>query len=319
MIPIRHVAALGTASLAALPIAHRAAAHATALGSGDVIVCIGTDSLMRSPESGNCPDTSTPITLAGPDLKNIDAIDEDDPLGPTNPNARTLSPAIAELERRIEDLERGPVFEVVTREGEVIFRIAPEQVQLFYGSETPVAEMLAMPDGGLLRARAADDARSAVMGAYGAYAGLRLADGGISRLDLLRRAGGNYSFVIPKGRGYVAGIGESSAGTGALSIGNDAGQAKAVMSVDGGVGAVTVYNHSSNPVATIREGVSGAGLMALGNSSGSMLVKLGTNNDDRYGVVLALPLGLPYVPRSGLPGSYMLGCAANPSGRVCLP
>ena len=33
---------------------------------------------------------------------------------------------------------------------------------------------------------------------------------------------------------------------------------------------------------------------------------------DRYGAVLAGPtLGFPYVPASGLPGSYFLGCAGG--------
>ena len=42
---------------------------------------------------------------------------------------------------------------------------------------------------------------------------------------------------------------------------------------------------------------------------------MGTNGN-RYGVVMALPQGLPYVPKSGLPGSYMLGCAPGPA---CVP
>jgi len=46
------------------------------------------------------------------------------------------------------------------------------------------------------------------------------------------------------------------------------------------------------------------------------MVKMGVNGT--YGVVLTGPkAGFPYVPSSGLPGSYMLGCAA--SGTDCHP
>jgi hypothetical protein len=140
-------------------------------------------------------------------------------------------------------------------------------------------------------------------------------------LDLLRQVSGNYAFKIPSAFGPVAGIGQSKAGSGVVVVGNNGGQTKALMGVDGSQGVFNVYNSGSNPVATLRESGSGtgSGLLALGDASGSMVVKMGTNVDNRYGVVLALPLGFPYVPRSGLPGSYFLGCVASPGGRACLP
>jgi hypothetical protein len=49
------------------------------------------------------------------------------------------------------------------------------------------------------------------------------------------------------------------------------------------------------------------------NSKATVMMK---TNNNRYGVVMALPPGFPYVPKSGLPGSYILGCAGGPS---CVP
>ena len=57
-------------------------------------------------------------------------------------------------------------------------------------------------------------------------------------------------------------------------------------------------------------------MLAIANSAKDPVVKMGVN-DNRYGVVLTGPrAGFPLVPRSGLPGSYILGCAG---GSSCKP
>ena len=55
----------------------------------------------------------------------------------------------------------------------------------------------------------------------------------------------------------------------------------------------------------------GGGLLHIGNHAGPSAVKMG-HNGHRYGIVMAGPImGFPYVPRSGLPGSYFMGCASG--------
>jgi hypothetical protein len=58
--------------------------------------------------------------------------------------------------------------------------------------------------------------------------------------------------------------------------------------------------------------------MDLGLADGNAAVRMG-HNGNRYGIVLAGPvLGLPLVPRSGLPGSYFMGCAGG-ERPACVP
>jgi hypothetical protein len=66
------------------------------------------------------------------------------------------------------------------------------------------------------------------------------------------------------------------------------------------------------------EATIGGGLMDLATASGAAAVRMG-HNGHRYGIVLAGPvLGFPYVPRSGLPGSYFMGCASGQKP-ACIP
>jgi len=280
----------------------------------DVTVCVGSDSVLRAPASGICPPGSQQIKLAGPDIKKLDAVDENDPLGPTK-RAKELDPRLAEFEKRISNLENSALFEVVNEKGDVIFSVAPGRAQLYNQDKTAVAAMLATSEGGEFVARSSDGNVATFLGAYGERAGLRITEGDNARLDLLRQAGGNYSLRIRSGSGDIAGIGESQAGTGALVVGEKGGNHRAAIQVDGGKGAVSIFNKSGQGVASLTESVNGGGLLVLTDAGGTATVLMKTN-DNRYGVVMAFPPGFPYVPKSGLPGSYMLGCAAGPA---CVP
>jgi hypothetical protein len=175
--------------------------------------------------------------------------------------------------------------------------------------------MLANSEGGEFVARSADGRLSAFLGSYGERVGLRLTEGGAPRLDLLRQEAGNYSFKIPFGDGVIAGIGESKAGTGALVIGDLHGRARVSLTINDGKGAASVFNDSGNAIASLTESVNGGGLLVLTDKNSYAMVKMGSNSN-RYGVVMAFPPGFPYVPRSGLPGSYFLGCTG---GGSCVP
>lgn len=284
-----------------------------------LFVCVGPDSVLRVPK-GACPPDSSPVTLDQPRVEKVEPPDDEDSLDP-NSNAKKPggpnSEEVVALERRIEKLENRSQFQVVDEENNVIFSVAPGSVQVYNEGQTPVAAMLATSEGGEYVTRSVDGSQSAYIGTYGARAGLRLKEGNLSRLELLRQTAGNYAFRLPSANGVIAGIGESQAGSGALIIGDIGGQKRAGMIVgQDSKGIIGIFNGSGNAILSLTEGATGGGLFVIGNPNSAPMVKMGVKAD-RYGVVLAGPrAGFPLIPSSGLPGSYILGCAA---GLACRP
>ena len=78
-------------------------------------------------------------------------------------------------------------------------------------------------------------------------------------------------------------------------------------------GMIGVFNPGSgSAIAMMGEAVGNTGgSLVLGNGASEPRVKIGTA-DNRYGIVETLPPSTVYVPRSGIYGSYILGCAAGP-------
>ena len=284
--------------------------------SNDVTVCIGPDSILRSPASGACPRGSRQLNLGGPDLPNADAVDGSDSLGPAKKDEATLDRRLQALEERIGKLENAALFEVVSQKGDVMFSVTPRTVQVYSENKIAVAAITASSDGGQFVARTADGNVTTYLGAYRDRAGLRIAEGNTPRLDLLRQAAGNYSLRIPAGAGDIAAIGESLAGTGAIVVGDRGGNHKAGLQVDGGKGAATIFNKGGQGVASLTQSGNGGGLLVLAKAAGGATVLMKASETNTYGVVMALPSGFPYVPKSGLPGSYMLGCAPS---SACVP
>jgi hypothetical protein len=284
--------------------------------NNDVTVCVGPDSIMRSPDAktGFCPTGTEKLTLAGADLVKPDD-DDDDALVPTPKPIQMKSDPLSDIEKRLSDLAASPLFEVVDDSGRVMFRVAPEKVQVYDNNRTAVAGILSSSDGGEFVARTADRKLSCFIGSYGDHAGFRMTEGGVPTFDLLRQEGGNYSLRIPMGDGLLAGVGESKAGTGALVVGDLHGRPRASLTLGDGRGGANIFNEGGNGISVLSQSAAGGGLLVLTNADSYVRVKFG-NNDDRYGVVMAFPPGLPYVPKSGLPGSYMLGCAG---GGACTP
>ena len=306
-------AAVAVVSLGTGVVAYHSHGQTSPAGDNDVTVCIGADSVLRVPAAGICPNGSTLVKLAGPDLEKPDPPDDETPGGAKKPG-ESYEDQLADLENQIKKIESA-LFEVVDQNGKVMFRVTSDSVRLYNEDGRGVAAMVASPEGGHFTSWSADRKITATIGADRDRVGFQLFEGNMPSLSLLKQDAGNYSLKFTSGKNIIAGIGESKAGTGALVVGDSQGKTKASMTVNDGKGALSIFNSSGNGVASLSESVNAGGLLVLTDASSNVMVKMGTNYN-RYGVVMTFPPGFPYVPRSGLPGSYFLGCAAGPS---CIP
>jgi hypothetical protein len=197
---------------------------------------------------------------------------------------------------------------VVDKDDRVIFRVGPEGAQLFSATSEPVFELGASDAGGWVRLRSGDADVS--FAATGRSSGLQVREGGVTRMDMSSKAGGPYGFRVSSATSIIAGIGQSRAGSGVVVIGTPT-EVKATLTVGGGRGMISAYTNSSKDGVALTEAGIGGGLIDVGMSNGHSAVKMG-HNGNRYGIVMAGPtLGLPLVPRTGLPGSYFMGCASG--------
>ena len=253
------------------------------------------------------------------------------------PESTSKSDALTDLEERIGNLQYAPLFVVVDRQDKPIFTVTSSDywsaASVFNSNGQDVVSMGANTDGGYFSVRSDDGSTKARLGIDQEWAGLRISERvsetvtekGVTRdvirdaprIELGGQAGGNYSLKFQGSAGLLAGIGESKAGTGAIVIGDSKGRKRASMLVgDEGKGLIGIFNAGGHGVAVLGEAVGNSGgSLVIGDAKSEPRVKMGTN-DNRYGVVMTFPLGFPYVPKSGLPGSYMLGCAGGPS---CVP
>ena len=295
----------------------RNAPDASRTASGDLVVCVGPDSVLRSPLSGVCPPGTERLSLSGPDVKKLDSADANGPSGPNASRESDLDRRLAQLVQRVDDLEDSDLFEVVDSKDRVLFSVAPDKVRLYDQGRVAVATIIGTADGGEFSVRTNSGVSASIAG-LSTHAGLRVQEADAVRIDLTKQEMGNYSLKFPLGDGMVAGVGESPAGTGALVISDSAARHRASLEVDVGRGTIAVFNGGGSGVGVLSESASGGGVLALTDASSFAVVKMGVNYN-RYGVVMTFPPGFPYIPRSGLPGSYMLGCAANAGGQVCVP
>jgi hypothetical protein len=308
-VSVTSVAVISAVSAAA-PAQH---APAGAHESGELIVCVGNDSVLRRAQGGGCAAGERRIALAGAEPHTHDCPDCD-PWGRRDPAPPSdAEDPLAPFERRLAELERSPLFRVVDSAGNPVFTVAPGQITAYNKTGSAVAALHATDRGGYFDGRSADGLLQASIGAPGMQAGVRLLEAEQLRLDLGKQKAGNVALrVLASGiDGPIAGIGESRAGTGALIVSDQAGRTKTSLTLTDAKGTVGVFSGNGMPILSLTEGATAAGLLALGDSDGTPMVKMGVN-DNRYGIVLAGPvLGFPLVPKSGLPGSYILGCAAG--------
>lgn len=325
MTALTKLAALGSASIAAASVAWVVSASRSGDGAqqkstNKSVFCAGEDRVLRVVDAKSCPDRDR-LDLAEAD-GNTEPPEWDDvgPAGPEGPTKRDApgSGRLAELERRVRALEERPLFEVVDKAGRPIFRVAPETVLVYNREQVAVAAIRATADGGYFIGRSTTNGLAASIGASGARSGVRISENGVTRADLGKQEQGNHALRFPSpARGIIAGIGESRAGTGALIVGNAGGTLLASMTGSDGKGAIGVSNGSGAPVVSLSEGATRGGLLSIGDATSEPMVKMGVAQD-RYGIVLTGPrAGFPLIPSSGLPGSYIMGCAGK--GKDCGP
>ena len=259
-------------------------------------------------------------------------------------HANSEAAELADLEQRIDNLpypRYTPLFEVVDQQDHPIFQVLSTDSWSAANVLDPKGQfavtMTADANGGHFSVGTSDGERGALLGIDEKWAGLRISERvretftyqsgdqwvtrdvirSAARLELGGQAGGNYSLKFPASAGLLAGIGESKAGTGAIVIGDSQGRKRASMFVgEDSKGIVGIYNKSGTALVAMGEAPGNTGgSLAIGDAKGEPRVKIGTN-ENRYGALFTFPQGLLYVPKTGLPGSYMLGCAG---GSGCEP
>jgi hypothetical protein len=270
-----------------------------------VVVCVTSDSLLRAVSGGSCP--------SGQTVLNVDCVgcgsqrhDQD---------ARHLKEELADLRRRLDAVHKSSLFTVVDKDGAPIFSVGEDRATVSYSSTTEA--WIGGEDGGFGVRSSTERGFAVRLGVPENEPRFAVEEGGLTRLYMGKTGAGStgrYSLKFPApgaGGRLAAGIGDSVAHTGAIIVGDRLGNVKASLTAND-KGTVGVFNQKGVGVFALTE-AQGGGLLAIGGPDGTTMVKMGTM-DDRYGVVLAGPrAGFPFVPKSGLPGSYFLGCAGGPS------
>jgi hypothetical protein len=261
----------------------------------------------------SCGSSQDPFRDPWSDDDSPDPPDQEESPSPSRSNTS----ALADLESRIRDLENASYFEVLSpKTGNTIFRVGPGGARFFNEREEPVAAIGTTHEGGYFSARS-PSADASIATASG-RAGIRIIEGRTSRIDLGTKQG-PFGLRFPAGDGLLAGLGESRAGSGAVLVGTATdGAAQGSIVVSDGRAVVSMTKPASRGGVAFAEAKIGGGLLDVATAGGMSAVKMG-HNSQRYGIVLAGPaLGFPYVPRSGLPGSYFMGCASGEKP-ACLP
>jgi hypothetical protein len=322
MTPLVKLIALGTASIGAASVAWvvstspgESSQPASSNPRSGPAVCVGEDTVLRLIEnSKDCPKGHERLDLAEAE----EELPEWEDAGMDEParGGKAASDGLRELQRRISELENRPLFEVVDKAGRPIFRVSPGMA-LVYNSSQAVAAIRATDEGGFFTGRSSSGLAASI-GASGMRSGVRLSEGGVTRASLGSQEHGNHAMTFPSpGSGNIAAIGESRAGSGALVVGTFSGAVLASITGVDNKGAFGVSNQSGASVVSLTEGATRGGLLAIGDATSEPMVKMGVQ-DDRYGIALAGPqAGFPLIPASGLPGSYIMGCAGK--GKECGP
>ena len=281
----------------------------------EVVVCIGGDDIIRAPlPEGECPPGHREVSLRPPE-------EEDCPLCPPadgeKPDLSNNEP-LNDLERRLRALENAPYFEVINDSEQPVFRVGPDGVRVFNRTGVAVAGFGAAQDGGYFTASSGSALLEASLVANGTKAGVQIVEDDIVRLSALAGESSPPSVLVPSANGVIAGIGASTAGSGALLLGGLDGRLKASLSIPGGRGQLQLRSGDEGGQVSMLEQSIGGGMFQIDNAKGMAAIKMGHLNN-RYGIVLAGPnLGFPLIPKSGLPGSYFMGCGSQ-ARPACMP
>lgn len=303
-----------------MPGGGEAGAPASAESSDDeessrTTVCVGGDGILRAslPEGG-CPPAHRPLRLP-----EEDECEMCPPFEEPAPQDPATNRELALLERRIRALETAAYFEVVDGDDKPVFSIGPEGVRVFNRSGIPVVGFGSTDFGGYVTARSTTMALEASLGATGRTAGLQIREDGLTRLEVSAKPDGGAALRLPSGDGgLIAGLGSSVDGPGALLLGTRDGWVKATLTVPNGRGQVNVRRTEKSGGVVLQEAGIGGGMLLLGDAKDDRAVVMG-HVKNSYGLVMAGPVpGLPLVPKTGLPGSYFMGCGSQ-APPACMP
>ncbi len=273
--------------------------------SDKAVVCASPDGILHAPATDDtCADGYEPI-----DLSTAESAEYSDPWNP-RPSEPVTPGRLGDIERRIAALERASLFEVVDKADRIVFRVTPHFARLYQAGGGPIAELRAPGGDGFMTTRSSDGSLETFGGTSGDRSGFGIREADRPRVELSKRPMGNYTLIVSSAAGYTAaGIGESQAGTGLMSAHGDAGRMRASIAAAGNLGSLNVFNGFGRSVLTMTEGNTKGGAFAIGDAESNTMLRM--NNNERYGAVLTGPgAGFPLVTGSGLPGSYILGCAS---------
>jgi hypothetical protein len=276
-------------------------------------VCVDAKGVLRLVEPVEpCPAGQKRLQLAEAEPKFEEVEEPEEKRPEPQPESQPDNSRIRDLERRVHELEKArpdrvtAPFEVVDEADKTILKVEPKSVR-FYESGKQVADIQAFDDGALFTV-SSGDALKASFGVTSGIGGFFMDEGGKSRLELGKGDKGNFRLVfLSPGEMQVAGIGESTEGTGAARIGSSDGKLKASIQVDeDGNGAFQVFNSAGVMIATLTEGSNGGGLLEIASSGGEPMVQAGVHVDG-YGVVRTGPASFMTGAGLGLPGSFIFG------------
>jgi hypothetical protein len=101
-----------------------------------------------------------------------------------------------------------------------------------------------------------------------------------------------------------------------LLVGTRTGQVRSTLSVPGDRAMLQVQGENGAAIS-LMEQRTGGGMLQLDSKAGA-IVKMG-NVENHHGIVMTGPtLGIALIPKSGLPGSFILGCGSY-SPPACTP
>lgn len=304
----------GASSSASMGNAEPAASAPAQDDSDTVTVCVAADRILHAPmPEGECAPGQAEISLEPEEECKLCPPFDDSPKEETSDNA-----ALNDLDKRLRALENAPYFEVVNESGRPVFRVGPDVVNVFNKSGMAMATFGSSQYGGYFAAGSGAASIEASMGAMGTTAGIQVVEDGMTRLTVSAREGGGSSFRVPAAAGTIAGIGASVDGPGALLVGTLSGEVRASLTVPNGRGMIRVLKDAKGGGVTLIEQGIGGGMFEIDNVAGEAAIRMGHLNH-RYGIVMAGPrYKMALVPKSGLPGSYFLGCGGQ-SPPACMP
>ena len=207
-------------------------------------------------------------------------------------------------------------FEVLNSAGVRIFRVEEGKTSFYDPSGGSMVRIIATASGGRLETASGTESLRAELDATADNLKLSILESGAPRIELGRSAEKRYSLrvVSQDGKSILAGVAQSQAGSGLITVNDTTGQTRARLSVDsmtkGGVMAIS--NSDSVDVATLLASENGNGRLTLSNRVGKEMVEAGVLAGD-IGVVRTGPSsfgpGGSFV--TGFPASYIIGKAAK--------